>query len=80
MEEVLQFIVKLVNLTVKHFDSPDMAGGSQQMDVGFYMKSNRTVASPDRIKVSDLAKEYPEVKTINHFFRTYDLLYQKSGG
>ena len=66
MEEVLQFSMKLANLTEKHLannlDHLSRLGGSQQINIDV-LSRNPTVPPPVLIKVSDLSKEYPEVIT-----------------
>ena len=52
MEEVLQFAMKLAVLTIKHIS-----------EVPSDLLTLLTLPPPEPIKVSDLRKEYPEVKT-----------------
>ena len=52
MEEVLQFMMKLAVLTIKNLKISDIPSDFNTMPL------------PEQIKVSDLRKEYPEVKTI----------------
>ena len=51
-EEVLQFMMKLAVLTIKNLKISDIPSDFNTMPL------------PEQIKVSDLRKEYPEVKTI----------------
>ena len=51
MEEVLQFMMKLAVLTIKNLKISDIPSDFNTMPL------------PEQIKVSDLRKEYPEVKT-----------------